>query len=196
MIKQISCVSACCGNNCTALPTKYLFLVNIILSVAKNIFFKYSSSSKPVWISLFCRTQRKIFWRKFVTGYFGAPLTSIVGKKYHGSQWCPKTTLLNTKEDILKNVGNRAKKFIQVWNYLRVSKWWQNFYFWVNYPFNNEQIFGWIDLLNSRFLQSLISPLQKEFGSSLSRRVCSSIFVFVGIMCVRVLLNQTWQMVM
>ncbi len=28
------------------------------------------------------------------------------------------------------------KKFIQVWNYLRVSKWWQNFHFWVNYPFN------------------------------------------------------------
>jgi len=26
-------------------------------------------------------------------------------------------------------------KFIQVWNNLRVSKWWQNFHFWVNYPF-------------------------------------------------------------
>ncbi len=81
--------------------------------------------------------------------------------------------LLNTKEDILKNVGNRAvlghhwlpeyfffllcksmvpqnslitsflqissfvfgRTKIQVWNYLRVSKWWQNFHFWVNYPF-------------------------------------------------------------
>ncbi len=32
---------------------------------------------------LFCRTQRKIFWRKFVTGCFGAPLTSIVRKKYY-----------------------------------------------------------------------------------------------------------------
>ncbi len=28
---------------------------------------------------------------------------------------------------------SRTKKFIQVWNYLRVSKWWQNFHFWVNF---------------------------------------------------------------
>ncbi len=34
------------------------------------IIFSPSSSSKPVWISLFCRTQRKIFWRKFVTRLF------------------------------------------------------------------------------------------------------------------------------
>ncbi len=34
------------------------------------------SSSKPVWISLFCRTQRKIFWRKCVS-VSGAPLTSM-----------------------------------------------------------------------------------------------------------------------
>ncbi len=32
-------------------------------------------------------------------------------------------------------VFSRTKKFLQVWNKLRVSKWWQNFYFWVNYPF-------------------------------------------------------------
>ncbi len=24
------------------------------------------------------------------------------------------------------------------WNYSRVSKWWQNFHFWVNYPFNTK----------------------------------------------------------
>ncbi len=30
---------------------------------------------------------------------------------------------------------SKTKTFIQVWNYLRVSKWWQNFHFWVNYPF-------------------------------------------------------------
>ncbi len=30
---------------------------------------------------------------------------------------------------------NRRKKIIQVWNNLRVSKWWQNFHFWVNYLF-------------------------------------------------------------
>ncbi len=34
------------------------------------IIYSSSSSSKPVWISLFCQTQRKIFWRKFVTRLF------------------------------------------------------------------------------------------------------------------------------
>ncbi len=34
------------------------------------IIYSPSSSSKPVWIYLFCRTQRKIFWRKFVTRLF------------------------------------------------------------------------------------------------------------------------------
>ncbi len=29
-----------------------------------------SSSSKPVWMCLFCWTQRKVFWRKFVTRLF------------------------------------------------------------------------------------------------------------------------------
>ncbi len=33
---------------------------------------------------------------------------------------------------------SRTKTFIQVWNFLRVSKWWQNFIFWVNYPFKRN----------------------------------------------------------
>ncbi len=33
-------------------------------------------------------------------------------------------------------VFSRTKTCIQVWNYLRVSKLWLNFQFWVNYPFN------------------------------------------------------------
>ncbi len=32
---------------------------------------------------------------------------------------------------------SRTKTFIQVWNYLRVSKWWQNFHFWVHCPFKS-----------------------------------------------------------
>ncbi len=65
----------------------------------------------------------------------GAPLTSIVFFSYYGSQWCPKTAWLQTFFKISSFVFGRTKKFIQVWNYLRVSKWWQNFHFWVNYPF-------------------------------------------------------------
>ncbi len=66
----------------------------------------------------------------------GAPLTSIVFFSYYGSQWCPRTAWLQTFFKISSFVFSRTKTFIQVWNYLRVSKWWQNFHFWVNYPFN------------------------------------------------------------
>ncbi len=34
----------------------------------KIVIYSLSSSSKPVFISLFCQTQRKIFWRNFVNG--------------------------------------------------------------------------------------------------------------------------------
>ncbi len=35
-------------------------------------------------------------------------------------------------------VFGRTTEFIQVWKYLKESKWWQNFYFiCVNYPFNS-----------------------------------------------------------
>ncbi len=66
----------------------------------------------------------------------GAPLTSIVFFfSYYGSQWCPKTAWLQTFFRISSFVFGRTNTFIQVWNYLRLSKWWQNFHFWVNYPF-------------------------------------------------------------
>ncbi len=44
---------------------------------------------------------------------------------YYGSQWCPKTAWLQTFFKISSFVFSR-----------RVSKSWQNFNFWVNYPFN------------------------------------------------------------
>ncbi len=66
----------------------------------------------------------------------GAQLTSIVFFfPFYGSQWCPKTAWLQTFFKISPFVFGRTKTFIQVWNYLRVCKW-QNFHFWVNYPFN------------------------------------------------------------
>ncbi len=61
-------------------------------------------------------------------------LTFIVLFSYERSQWCPKTFF-----KISSFVLGNTKKFIQVWNYLRESKWWHNFHFWVNYPFNFER---------------------------------------------------------
>ncbi len=41
------------------------------------------------------------------------------------------------KNETFVIIYSRTKKFIQFWNYLRVSKWWQNCHFWVNYPFKS-----------------------------------------------------------
>ncbi len=81
-------------------------------------------------------------------GTIGAPLTSIVVKiKYYGSQWCPRTALFPTFFRISSFVFSRLKKCIQVWNYLRVRKWWQNFNLWVNYPFKVSRLtFGNLNL--------------------------------------------------
>ncbi len=93
-------------------------------------------SSKPVWMSLFCWTQRKIFWRMREREQFWI----IVFFSYYGSQWSPETAWLQTFFKISSFVFGRTKTFIQVWNYLRVSKW-QNFHFWVKYPFNHTILF-------------------------------------------------------
>ncbi len=78
----------------------------------------------------------------------GAPLTSIVFFfSYYGSQWCPKTAWLQTFFKISSFVFSRTNKFIQAWNYLRVSKWWQNFHLWVNYPFNYTKLIIWLSRL-------------------------------------------------
>ncbi len=88
-------------------------------------------------MSLFCWTQMKIFWRMWETEQFWGIIDfHSIFFSYYGSQWCPKTSWLQTFFKISSFVFSRTKKFIQVWNYLRVSKWWQNFHFWVNYPFN------------------------------------------------------------
>ncbi len=64
----------------------------------------------------------------------GAPLTSTVLFPTMEVNGAPKQPGYKLLQNIFLVFG-RTKKFIQVWNYLRVSKWWQHFHFWVNYPF-------------------------------------------------------------
>ncbi len=77
-------------------------------------------------MSLFCWTQRKIFWRMWETEQFWGTFDFHCICSYYGSQWGPKTAWLQT--------FSRTKKFIQVCNYLRVSKWWHNFFLGVKSP--------------------------------------------------------------
>ncbi len=67
----------------------------------ENSVIMYSPSSSkwtlwPVRISLFCRTERKMFWRKFVTRLFWGTVDFHCRKKYYGNQWCPRTSLFPT----------------------------------------------------------------------------------------------------
>ncbi len=128
-----------CSDRCSLIPyavrnalyrdssPKYLHFV---------VIYSPSSSSKPAWMSFFCWTQTKIFWRMWETEQFWGTIDFYSIFFSYGSQWCPKIAWLQTFIKIYSSVFGRTNKFIQVWNSLRMSKWWQNFHFWVNYPFN------------------------------------------------------------
>ncbi len=45
------------------------------------IIYSPTSSSKPVWMTLFCWTQNRIFWRKFVTRLFWGTIDFYSRKK-------------------------------------------------------------------------------------------------------------------
>ncbi len=92
-------------------------------------------------MSLFCWTQREIFWRMLETEQFWGTIDfHSIFFSYYGSQWCPKTARLQTFFKISSLVFSRTNKLMQVWKYLRVSKLWQNFHFWVSYPFKRRCI--------------------------------------------------------
>ncbi len=65
--------------------------------------------------------QKKIHWRMLVSKHFWYPLTSMVWKKYYGSQWLPVTNILH---NIFLCVQQK-KENSQVWINMRV-----NFHFW------------------------------------------------------------------
>lgn len=52
------------------------------------------------------------------------------------NEWT-KNGLINCLKYIF--VFYRRKSVIQVRSDIRVSKWWQNFHFWMIYPFDNDE---------------------------------------------------------
>ncbi len=48
---------------------------------------------------------------------------------YYGNQWCPKEPGYKLSSKYLPLCSAKEEKIIQVWNFLRVSKWWKNFLF-------------------------------------------------------------------
>jgi len=82
---------------------------------------------KPVWVSFIC--WKKIFWRMLLT-----KLVANVFQSIFTLLWKSRATSNSLVTNILQNIFcNRRKKLKKVCNKLMVSKWWQNFHFWVNY---------------------------------------------------------------
>ncbi len=102
-----------------------LFSLQLKDSSPKNdnsvIIYSPSSSSKPVWIFLFCWTQRKIFWT-FITKLSWGTIDFHSRKSMVPQNCCVAHNLQNIFLCVQQN------KYI-------VSKWWLNCHFWVNYPF-------------------------------------------------------------
>ncbi len=156
------------------------FYLNIFYSCDQSYIFSIITHSKKfithsseiiliccmtVWMSFFCWTQRKIFWRKWETEQFWGTIDShSIYFSYHGNQWCPKTAWLQTFFKISSFVFSRTKKFIQVWGCV-----------------NDIFIFGWtiplvllfsMDTLNwSKVMIKTFLMLQKIY---ISDKCCSS----------------------
>jgi len=96
----------------------------------------------------------------------------------YGSQWGARSACLQTFFQISSFVRSRTKKCIQVCNNLRVSKWWQNFHFWANYPFNS-----WIDII--QFMEPMKGHCEgKKYEVGLEGKIicqcfCMSISMFL-----------------
>ncbi len=84
------------------------------------ITYSPSSSSKPVWMSLFCWTQRNIFCRMWETEQFWG--TIDFHSIYFFLLW---KFSYNSQNSLIIN-------FLQ-----NIVTEWQNFHFWVNYPFKS-----------------------------------------------------------
>ncbi len=94
------------------------------------IIYSPSSSSKRVWMSLFCWTQRKILWRMWETEQFWCTIDyHSIYFSYYGSQWCPKNSLVTNFLPLCSAEQRHSYRFGTTWG-------------WVND--DSIFIFGWI----------------------------------------------------
>jgi len=84
---------------------------------------------------------------------------------FYGRQWCQTTVWFQSFFKISSFVFNRRKKLIQViCNKLRVSKWWQNFHYWVEYPFNSVLTVLNNSLIHRLWITYIVNYIFHQFG--------------------------------
>ncbi len=89
------------------------------------IIYSPSSSSNPEWMSMFCRTQRKIFWRMWETGPFWGTIDL-----QHVSMQQPGYKLSSEYLPLCSAEQRHAYRFETTWGWVNDDR----IYFWVNYP--------------------------------------------------------------
>ncbi len=94
------------------------------------IIYSASSISRPVWMCLFCWTQRKIFWRMWGTEQFWIIVFSST-VEVNGAQ----NSLIT---NFLQNIFLCVQQNKHIHTGLEILGWVNDdeFHFWVNYPFN------------------------------------------------------------
>ncbi len=105
-------------------------------------------------MSLFCWTQRKIFWRIWETEPFWGTIDFHV---FFFLLWKSMVSQNSLVTNLLTNIFLcvRQNKDIHTgWNHLRVSKWRQNLHFWVNYSFNS---------MGKNIVQNIFCVPQKKY---------------------------------
>ncbi len=112
----------CKGEKAVGFHQKYLKgIVHLKMKILSS--FTHPQVVPNLYECLLCWTQRKIFWRMWKTEQFWGTIDfhSIFFLLWKSMVKTVKTAWLQTFFKISSFVFGRTKKFIQVWNYLRVS---------------------------------------------------------------------------
>ncbi len=140
-------VSSICSTFCCPLGTVFLrhtrLKLNLNQPINQILSYEADEQSDSKWGDVCFLT-----WELWITLSLGV---SYISKSWHSEQYrCHFDVKISKSEHILYLKGQLIKKRflssfthknIWVWNNTRVSKWWQNCHFWLNYSFN-IQLYG------------------------------------------------------
>ncbi len=136
-LSKVNCCAVLCGKRSPPRLTDNNYTIMILwtnnisiraLGVLKGLFTQKNTilssfTHPPVVPDLYECPVRKVFWRMWETEQVWGTIDFYSGVfSYYESQCCPKICLVTNFFKISSFVFGRTKKWIQVWNYLRVSK--------------------------------------------------------------------------
>ncbi len=103
----------------------------------EQIIYSASCHTKPAWFLSSVEHKRRCF-------FFFLMLVIkqlIVAMVFHSTMATKSITSVNCSGNKISLAFNIKKK--QFWNNMRMSKWWQNLHFWVNFPFTTASQFAY-----------------------------------------------------